>query len=168
MQPNRPKVDTGCHSSVHIRRLLLSASAGLAALVGLPSNAPAQNSDRAQLELVMVEEAGCGYCIAWHQQIGQGYAKSDEGRLAPLRVVDVRSAAARDLGRIVYTPTFVLRRHGGGEVGRIVGFPGADAFWGLLTQLVAKASRDPVGRIARRDAEAAQFGEVVSPVEPAR
>ena len=34
----------------------------------------------------------------------------------------------------MYTPTLVLM-DGGREVGRIVGYPGADLFWGLLGEL---------------------------------
>lgn len=38
---------------------------------------------------------------------------------------------------ILYTPTFVLM-DGGREVGRIVGYPGEDLFWGLFGALLAQ------------------------------
>jgi len=38
-----------------------------------------------------------------------------------------------------YTPTFVLTE-GDREIGRIVGYPGADFFWALLADLLAKTT----------------------------
>ncbi len=106
------------------------------------AHALAADALSSRFELIMVEEPGCGYCLAWHRQVGPGYGKSSEGSRAPLRTVDIRSPAAKALGRIVYTPTFVLVARGGGEVGRIVGYPGEELFWGQITRLVAKAERE--------------------------
>jgi hypothetical protein len=89
------------------------------------------------MELVMVEEAGCAYCVWWMRDVGQGYGKSEEGRLAPLRRIEIDSAEARQFPRIVYTPTFLLLS-GGKEVGRILGYSGPDLFWWQLTDLVRK------------------------------
>ena len=94
----------------------------------------------ASAELVMVEQAGCAWCEAWDQAIAPAYPNTAEGRLAPLRRVNIHDALPEDLAfirRLVYTPTFVLV-HDGREVGRITGYPGEDFFWGLLGQLVEK------------------------------
>ena len=63
----------------------------------------------------------------------------DRPASAPLRRVDIHATRPRDLeaiGGVVYTPTFVLF-DGCREVGRIVGYPGEDFFWGLLDGLLA-------------------------------
>lgn len=94
-------------------------------------------------ELVMVEQQGCEWCEVWNRDIGPGYHQTSEGKIAPLRRVDIHDELPDDLAFIrglVYTPTFVLV-HDGREVGRILGYPGEDFFWGLLEQLVAKLPR---------------------------
>lgn len=91
-------------------------------------------------ELVMVEQAGCEWCEVWNEDIGTGYHLTAEGKVAPLRRIDIHDDLPRDLAFIrglVYTPTFVLV-HDGREVGRILGYPGEDFFWGLLEQLIDK------------------------------
>lgn len=96
-------------------------------------------------ELVMFESAGCPYCARWHREIAPIFAKTDEGRRAPLRRVDVAARRPVDLARIgaiVYTPTFVLV-HDGREYGRIVGYSGQEAFWWLLSDLVKRLDRPP-------------------------
>ena len=91
-------------------------------------------------ELLMFEAPGCPYCKAWHAQVGVGYPKSGEGQRAPLRVLPL--AKANDVGVMLgapinASPTFVLVDNGK-EIGRIVGYPGADFFWAMLGQLVSK------------------------------
>lgn len=91
-------------------------------------------------ELVMFESDGCEWCEAWHAEIGVIYAKTAEARIAPLRRVDIDVPMPADLSHIRgvhYTPTFVLLQ-GGGEVGRILGYPGEDFFWGLLNVELGK------------------------------
>lgn len=87
--------------------------------------------------LLMIEEAGCVYCARWHAEVGGAYANSAEGRFAPLQRERLGSAAVAHLKGLRYTPTFVLVV-GEREVGRITGYPGADFFWGLLAELLAK------------------------------
>jgi hypothetical protein len=94
--------------------------------------------------LVMLEEDGCTYCIEWEKVIGPIYPKTTEGRIAPLRKVDIHGSWPDDLAAVrrdVYTPTFILV-HDGEEVGRIRGYPGEDFFWGLLEQMVRKLPDD--------------------------
>jgi hypothetical protein len=88
--------------------------------------------------LIMVEDAGCVYCVRWHAEVGQAYANSGEGRFAPLDRRRLRDPDIAFLRNVRYTPTFVLLR-GDEEIGRIVGYPGADMFWELLAGLMAKA-----------------------------
>ena len=92
-------------------------------------------------ELIMVETRGCAWCIIWHREIGPAYPRTAEGRRAPLRTVDLSRLDELQLeltgGRVTATPTFILvedRR----EVGRIVGYPGAEFFWHLLGEQLAK------------------------------
>lgn len=87
----------------------------------------------------MVEDAGCVYCVRWHEEVGQAYANSAEGRFAPLDRRMIRDPAIAFLRNVRYTPTFVLLR-GQDEIGRITGYPGADFFWQLLAELLAKTS----------------------------
>ncbi|MEM9440101.1 MAG: hypothetical protein AAGA73_06620 [Pseudomonadota bacterium] len=92
-------------------------------------------------ELVMFESKICEWCDAWHAEIGPIYPKTDEGKRAPLRTVDIHDARPGDLtdiDGIRFTPTFVLLADDGHEVGRINGYPGEDFFWGLLGELIAK------------------------------
>ena len=94
-------------------------------------------------ELVMFEDAGCMWCARFNAEIGTIYAKSEEGRRAPLRRVDSGKPLPSDLSFIEterFTPLFVLVDHGR-EIGRIRGYPGEDHFWGLLGILVKKLDR---------------------------
>jgi hypothetical protein len=111
-----------------------AALAGLFTATGAVDRATASPAH----SLVMIEDAGCVYCIRWHAEVGDAYANSAEGRFAPLdrrRIGDPDIAALRN---VRYTPTFVLLR-GTVEIGRITGYPGADPFWELLAGLMAKA-----------------------------
>ena len=83
--------------------------------------------------LVMVEEHGCMWCAQWDREIAHIYPKTPEGRVAPLRRVDIHDLPD-DLEferPPFFTPTFVLTRDGK-ELARIEGYPGEDFFWGLL------------------------------------
>ena len=105
----------------------------LVALVAAIVLAPAA---RAELELMMFEQDGCAYCIMWHDEIGPIYAKTPEGKTAPLVTQQLRAPLPDGVavkGRPVFTPTFVLLRDGQ-EIWRLEGYPGEDFFWGLLSQ----------------------------------
>ena len=97
---------------------------------------------RAGMELVMVEEAACSWCRLWHEEIGPIYPKTSESEAAPLRLVDIHSDWPANLPRVKpvhFTPTFILVNDGE-EVGRILGYPGEDFFWALLSQMIEKQS----------------------------
>jgi hypothetical protein len=89
-------------------------------------------------ELVMFESRLCDWCEAWDRDVDVVYNKTEEGRLAPLRRVELHAPRPEDLGAVdavIYTPTFVLMDRGR-ELGRITGYPGEDHFWGLLAVLL--------------------------------
>jgi thioredoxin-related protein len=112
------------------RAFVLSAAA-----FGCASRAAGGN---VRLELVMVEEPGCPWCARWNAEIGPIYPKSAEGRLAPLRRIDIRAIDPDALAvaqRVVFTPTFILARDGT-EIGRIEGYPGEELFWWFLAALM--------------------------------
>jgi len=91
-------------------------------------------------ELVMLEEDGCPWCELWREEVGGIYSKTEEGKVAPLRVVDIHDPLPDDLKFMVkggFTPTFVLVDQGK-EIGRIRGYPGESFFWGLLALMIDK------------------------------
>lgn len=91
-------------------------------------------------ELVMFEQKSCEWCIRWHAEIGPIYPKTEEGRQAPLRRVDIHEPMPDDLAWMKgerFTPSFALIEDGR-EIGRIRGYPGQDFFWGLLGQMIEK------------------------------
>ena len=91
-------------------------------------------------ELLMFELEGCPWCKLWHAEIGSAYPRSPEGLRAPLRIVDLKAPAIEGVRLdkpVRSSPTFVLVEDGR-EVGRITGYPGADFFWPLLGDLIAK------------------------------
>jgi len=91
-------------------------------------------------ELVMFRRDGCSWCAKWDREIGPVYPKTELGRRAPLRMVNLDhgvSSAIRTGSPIRYTPTFVLVERGE-ELGRIEGYPGDANFWGLLERLLER------------------------------
>ena len=91
----------------------------------------------------MFEEPSCRWCRRWHAEIGPAYSLTAEGQAAPLRRLHIRdqTIAGVLLERpITMTPTFVLAEEGR-EIGRIVGYPGEDFFYGLLNSLLKSTSR---------------------------
>jgi thioredoxin-related protein len=91
-------------------------------------------------ELVMFEQAGCSWCEAFDREIAPIYPKTDEGKRAPLRRVDIMGEVPPDLAFLSterITPLFILVDRGR-EIGRIRGYPGDDHFWGLLSVMVKR------------------------------
>lgn len=90
-------------------------------------------------ELVMYTRNGCPFCVRFEREVGPVYAKTPEGKAAPLRRVELPAGGVRGEGLrepVIATPTFVLVDDGR-EVGRITGYLNDDMFWGLLGRLVA-------------------------------
>lgn len=114
-------------------RCLLAPLAGAAWLLAAPSAAGAA-------ELVMLERPGCAWCERWDREIAPIYPQSAEGRVAPLRRVDVTAPWPDDLAGIerdFYTPTFIVVDDGK-EVARLRGYPGDNFFWPLLGDMLDK------------------------------
>jgi thioredoxin-related protein len=91
-------------------------------------------------ELVIFEQDYCSWCERWHEEIGPIYPKTAESRRAPLRRVDIHDPLPADLDFLQkshFTPTFVLIDDGR-EIGRILGYPGEDFFWGLLGEMMKR------------------------------
>ncbi len=137
-------------------RTLLLASLAIA----LSAFAPARAA-----ELLMFESPGCHWCIKWHAEVGIGYPKSAEGQQAPLRRLQLADRTPQDVilaAPVTVTPTFVLIDKGR-EVGRIVGYPGADFFWGMFEQMLKKLAPQPAPPIEQR----AAAPQTVIPRDPA-
>jgi hypothetical protein len=90
------------------------------------------------VKLIMIEDPGCPYCLLWTREVGTAYAASAEGRFAPLVRRYRGHPDVASFANVVYSPTFIVVREGV-EIGRIVGYPGADFFWGLLGQILSRA-----------------------------
>lgn len=104
----------------------------------------------ARLVLVMVRTAGCPWCRAWDREVRPGYLASETGARLGLVELDLRDVTARGMaleGPVSVVPVFLLVRQASGaddlqgaqELGRLVGFPGADFFWGYLDAMLAAA-----------------------------
>lgn len=99
-------------------------------------------------ELVMYTRNGCPFCLRFEREVAPVYAKTPEGKAAPLRRIDLPAGGVRDGGLrepVFATPTFVLVEDGQ-EVGRITGYLNDDMFWGLLGRLVAVIETPQVQR----------------------
>jgi hypothetical protein len=122
----------------------------LGALAVVPIGAASRGAAAAAvagLELVMVEEAGCRFCMRWDREVGAVYDRSIEGQQVPLRRVRRGASELEGLKPVVYTPTFILK-HNAREVGRITGYPGASFFWEELAALIAEVGPSPDGEKA--------------------
>jgi hypothetical protein len=90
-------------------------------------------------ELLILEQKGCAWCVRWHEEIGEAYPNTDQGKLAPLRRVDIHDWPA-DLDHIArerVTPTFVLIDNNQ-EVARLRGYPGDHFFWPMLDEMLSQ------------------------------
>lgn len=109
----------------------------VALLLGAPETARAG-------ELVVFERPGCAYCQKFERDVMPIYDKTEEGRRAPLRRVDLSAGVPQDMTLALpvrFTPTFVVVE-GGREIGRITGYASDEAFWGLLGALTARLAPD--------------------------
>ena len=95
-------------------------------------------------ELIMLEQQYCSWCERFDEEIGGIYARTAEGRRAPLRRVDIHEDFPDDLKAMKsssFTPTFVLW-HEGREIDRLRGYPGDEFFWTLLNDMLDKLPPD--------------------------
>ncbi|MCX7931820.1 MAG: thioredoxin family protein [Rhodovarius sp.] len=112
------------------RPLLLAAAA-------LPVSAAAE------ARLIMLERHDCPYCRRWLREVGEeAWNRSDLGRRAPLRRVDIAQGLPEDLRFLRnwrFTPTFILIARGA-EIGRIIGYQSDWFFWQEAEALLARLS----------------------------
>jgi len=88
----------------------------------------------------MLEQPGCVWCARFNAEIAPAWPKTDEGRRAPLRRVDITKPWPKDLLKVQkerFTPTFVLM-DGGREIGRLRGYVGDEFFWYRIGELLSK------------------------------
>ena len=83
-------------------------------------------------KMIMFNSPFCEWCEIWEEEVGIVYGKTDIGQKLPVRRVDISDNRPSDLQHlkgIRFTPTFVILENGG-EIGRILGYPGESFFWG--------------------------------------
>ena len=103
-------------------------------------------------ELLMLERPGCIWCARFDAEIAPAYPKTEAGRTAPLRRVDIhddRRGGIDTLVPAVFTPTFVLVDDEGREIGRLEGYPGRRWFYPEIDALI---DRLPAGEPAAETA----------------
>jgi hypothetical protein len=121
-------------------RSLIAHVVALFALAGLACAQQVQSLSQIDIAtapavLVMIGDPGCPYCARWEREVAPGYVASEDGKLAPLVRRDRHDRDIAFIERVVFSPTFVMLVHGR-EVGRIVGYGGADLFWMQLAALM--------------------------------
>ncbi len=121
------------------RRIAFAVTMLLSALITRPV---------AAAELVVFVLDACAPCALFERQIGRIYARTDEGRRAPLRRVDFEAPLSADLAFLApaeVAPTFVLIDDGA-EIGRFSGYASDELFWlslnALLNRLPETAADD--------------------------
>src|ERR1043165_6332418 len=108
----------------------------VAALAFALLSAPAAHA----AELMVFEQKGCVWCQRFEREIAPAYARTAEGKRAPLRRVDIAKPVPEDLNFVVrerFTPVFVLVENGA-EFGRVRGCRGETFLWGLLANLLER------------------------------
>ena len=111
----------------------------------------AHTTDRTILpsELVMFHLPTCGFCKAFHRDIGaKKFNASKRGKALPLRVMDMSTKEnrswvkaerkAKRIKDVRVIPTFIIL-YNGKEVGRITGYEGKDGFLKRLDAEVKRA-----------------------------
>lgn len=113
----------------------------LAAVAAAQSPTPVEPQTMPEHTLLLVDLQGCPDCIAFKRQARQAYIASDLGDLAPLVQIEIRELAESEywhVERPKVFPTFVLLDANQEELDRIVGYNGADFFWGYIDSIFRK------------------------------
>ena len=107
-------------------------------IFGFFSGAVFAENVRTGNQLLMITSVSCPWCEAFDEEVGSGYALTDESALFPLQRVDYYQSLPLDFQHIApatLTPTFVIIQNGS-EIGRIVGYPGAELFWWRMSEFM--------------------------------
>ena len=93
--------------------------------------------------LLIVESDDCIYCKKFDREIAQAYPLTEEGKLAPLRRINVDRwpEAFAGIQKESITPTFILVSNNV-EIDRLRGYPGDEYFWFLLNEMLNKLPID--------------------------
>lgn len=128
---------------------------------GVAPIAPPIDIATAPAVLVMIGDPGCPYCARFEREVAPGYRASEDGQLAPLVRRNRHDADIAFIPRIVYSPTFIMLIRGR-EIGRIVGYGGADIFWMQVAGLLAdaRAALGQTGQAVRGAAAAPIVGRL--------
>jgi hypothetical protein len=117
--------------------VVLALLLGLMGAVSTLARAQDVRGFAGRTSLIMVDAPDCAYCRKWDREVSTAYAKSAEGRAAPLSRIRRGDPRLAGIGGLAYTPTFILIVNGR-EAGRIVGYAGPDFFWGQLDAIVQR------------------------------
>ena len=91
-------------------------------------------------QLVMITSSHCPWCEAFEDDVGKSYDLTEEALVYPLRRYDFYKGLPGDLAHLTpatMTPTFIFVRDEV-EVGRIVGYPGAELFWWRISEFTGQ------------------------------
>ena len=104
-------------------------------------------------QLIMFDDEACPWCIRFKEEVLPVYPKTDEGKAAPIRIVDAAEVPKEleHLEPIVYTPTFVLIDDEAHVIGRIEGYPGYEFFWTRLEELLDKLKEHEARKAAGKN-----------------
>jgi hypothetical protein len=122
---------THCAALFSVMFLLLAVSNVGAGLVKA-ADSPGQ--------LVMITSSHCPWCEAFEDDVGRIYNRTEEALIYPLRRHDFNKPIPDDLAHLTpatMTPTFIFVRDGL-EVGRIIGYPGAELFWWRISEFTVE------------------------------
>lgn len=120
------------NASMNLKRVTRLVLLGVAVVSSTPL---------AAAQLLVMEQPGCVWCARFEDEIAPAWPKTEEGKFAPLRRVDITKPWPKDLEHIRkerFTPTFVLI-DGGREIGRLRGYPGDEFFWYRIDELIEEA-----------------------------
>jgi len=113
-----------------------------AALAAVAPVLPAMADPAGGLRLLMIEQSGCSYCVAFNRDIAPIYEKTELGAAAPLFHADLREDMPDGVSlasKPFVTPTFILIGPDGQELSRLTGFPGEDFFWPFVEDMITQA-----------------------------
>jgi len=91
-------------------------------------------------ELLYFFSPSCGYCKAFDEEVGGIYPKTEAGRIAPLKRVEVDPDSFKPLdSKLPFdpgtVPAFVLVEDGR-EVARLNGYSGDELFWMSMQRML--------------------------------
>jgi len=110
----------------------------LMAVVSLFLGGSCANAQSARDQLLMITSNSCPWCEAFEEEVGGIYNQTEEAVFLPLRRHDFYDVMPNDLEKITpatMTPTFIILSDGA-EIGRIIGYPGAELFWWRLSEFI--------------------------------